>query len=86
MKEFKWSDLGAGKYCSVYVDFPNDLKEVPLWHHKAGLQQTQSGYGSKLATRWKIHFEGKLWRIYATCFSNAVSHWFTVKGRTIYVN
>lgn len=62
------------------------MVDSPLWWHKAGLQQTATGYGRKLTTRYKVQFEGKLYRVYATCYSNVASHWFTVKGEKIFIN
>ena len=73
---------GAG---SLLAD-REDLKEEPLWHHKAGLQQTQSGYGGKLTSCYKINFNDKLYRVYTTCYSNCASHWFTYKKRIIFIN
>ena len=43
-------------------------------------------YGGKLTHDYKINFKGRLYRLYVTCYSNIGSVWFTVKGRTIYVN
>lgn len=60
--------------------------DAPLEWQRRGLQQTATGYGAKLTTRHKIQFEGKEYRLYATCWSNAASVWFTVKGRTIFVS
>lgn len=44
-----------------------------------------SGYGTKIKTSWKITHGGRTYRIYATCVSNAASHWIEVKGRRIFV-
>lgn len=69
----------------IFVDTDN-LVYCPLWWQKQGLQQTASGYGHKLITALKIDFEGKLYRLYATCFSNVASVWFTYRGERIYVS
>lgn len=58
----------------------------PLDWQRRGLQQTASGYGKRLTSRYKIHFEGKLRRIYFTQFSNAGSAWFNFQGKKIHVN
>ena len=50
------------------------------------VKQTGDGYGRKLNTGRKINFNGKLYRLYATCFSNAASVWFVAKGRKIFVD
>lgn len=59
--------------------------DPPAWM-KAGLRQTASGYGMKLNSGYKIDFNGKLYRVYATCISNVASNWFTTKGKRIYVD
>lgn len=65
----------------------SELLIRPLWWHKRGLQQTSSGYGRKLTTRYMLWFEGRLRRVYVTCFSNNGTAWFTYKkGQKIVVN
>lgn len=71
-------------YQLIAEDVP--LIDAPLWWHDKGLQQTASGYGSKLTTRYKVEFEGKQRRIYCTCFSNSGSLWFTAKGKKYFCN
>jgi len=70
---------------SIYTE-TTDLIDDPLPWQKQGLQQTASGYGRKLTSRYKINFEGKLYRLYVTIYSNAGSTWFRVKGRKIFVS
>lgn len=86
MKQFTMTDTQpwAGKL-GLFADRTELVQKLTDWQ-KLGLQETASGYGRKLNTGLMIHFEGKLRRIYATCFSNAASNWFTFKGQTIYVN
>jgi hypothetical protein len=74
---------GAG---SLVTDSTADLIDAPLPMHKAGLSQTATGYGARLTLRHKIQFNGKAYRLYCTCYSNAGSVWFKAKGRTIFVN
>jgi hypothetical protein len=87
MKLFITSDVR-----DLNTEFPRiqvdraDLIECPLWWHKQGLQQTSTGYGRKLTNSSKINFNGKLYRLYTTCFSNVGSTWFTVRGKKIYVS
>lgn len=57
----------------------------PDWM-KRGLQQTATGYGRKLNTGRKIAYNGREYRLYATCYSNNASVWFTVQGKKIYVS
>jgi hypothetical protein len=52
-------------HCSVPV------KIAPLWFHTRGLQQTASGYGSKLATQYMVQWSGRWRRVYVACYSNA---------------
>ena len=68
------------------VCLKTELADSPLWWHKRGLQQTASGYGSKLTTRWRINFLGRVYRVYCTCFGNAGTCWFNTRGRRISVS
>lgn len=85
MKLFTDSDVrehgcvaGAG---SLSISYPTDLVYDPLiW------QNTGSGYGAKLPSQYKISFNGKSYRLYHTCYGNASSAWFKVKGRKIFVS
>lgn len=65
---------------------PDELIDAPLAWQKQGLMQTRTGYGAKLTTHRKINFNGREYRLYATCYGNAASTWFTVKGEKIFVN
>ena len=79
----QWLDDGSGR---IFLgDYHAELIHDPLDWQKRGLQQTASGYGSKLTSPYKIRFEGKDYRLYTTIYSNSGSTWFRVKGRTIYV-
>jgi hypothetical protein len=90
MKVFTQNDVqphgaipGAG---SIYADSTEDFAYSPLGWQRAGLSQTATGYGAKLATRYLINFSGKLFRLYNTCYGNASSTWFITKGKKIFVN
>ena len=87
-KEFSLKDLinPESEFPTLFVNYPKDLVLSQLTWQKAGLQQTTSGYGAKLTNSYKISYEGKLYRIYTTCYSNAGSSWFTVKGQKIYIS
>lgn len=79
MKKFTEADLvpwAGGKAIQA------DRTELVI-NDKPLLQTARSGYGKKLNTGMWIHFAGRLYRIYATCYSNAASHWFTRKGQRI---
>ena len=87
MKKFTDSDLHNvdSLYPTLYAD-RTELVDSPLHWQVMGLQQTATGYGRQLTMREKIHYNGRLYRLYATCYSNVASVWFTVKGRKIYVD
>lgn len=60
----------------------NDLIYNPPDWMLAGRQETSSGYGRRLNSGYSIRFEGKVYRIYTTIFSNSGTCWFQVKGWT----
>ena len=68
----------------IYVD-EQDFIDAPMWYHKRGLQQTATGYGKKLNTGKKFHFENRYYRVYCCIFSNSGSNFITIKGETIYL-
>lgn len=86
MKKFTEADVvpwaGAGNIWASR----EDLVEAPMWWHRRGLQETATGYGARLTMSRKIHFEGRLRRLYCTIYSNNGSVWFETRGRRIYVN
>jgi len=82
MKIFNDADINNG---SLFTN-NTDLVDSPLDWQKRGLQQTSSGYGAKLTTSRKINFNGKLYRIYCTCYSNVGSCFFVTKGKKIFVH
>lgn len=86
-KEFTDADVKelGGSYPRIFVERSELVYDPPEWM-KQGLQQTASGYGRKLNSGLKISFNGKLYRIYVTIFSNNGSSWFVAKGRKIYVD
>jgi hypothetical protein len=69
---------------SIHIPRQN-LIDAPLWWHLKGLSQTATGYGRKLTTRYKVNYAGRMRRVYATCFSNAASHWIIVKNVKIHI-
>jgi len=64
-----------------YVE--RELIYAPLWWHKQGLQQTASGYGSKLTTPYKIQYQGRLRRVYARLYSNRGVNYVIVDNKHI---
>ena len=86
MKTFTQDDIQTfGNYSRIFADV-KDLVESPLAWQKLGLQQTASGYGMKLTSRYKINFNGKLRRLYVTQISNAGSLWFMLNGNRVCVS
>lgn len=53
-----------------FATIPVDFKDAPLWFHLKGLQQTASGYGSRLATPYMVKFNDKWRRVYCRIYSN----------------
>jgi len=88
MKLFTSNDIIKGEldYACLNINEISDLLESPLAWQKRGLQQTRSGYGAKLTSVYKISFNGKLYRLYNTCYSNAGSVWFISNKQKIFVN
>ena len=72
-------------YERIYAD-KADLEYAPPAWMARGLQETASGYGKRLNSGLKIHFNGKRYRIYVTIFSNCGTAWFQTKGRKIIVD
>lgn len=69
-----------------YLPEPYEVIDRPLWWHTAGRQQTASGYGRKLTSARCVRLpDGRVRRIYITCFSNAGSAWITLAGKTLYL-
>ncbi len=90
MKQFTIQDTTphgcVASAVSLSINYPADLVHAPLWWQKRGLSKTTSGYGAKTESSYKIHFNGKLRRIYHSCYGNSSSAWFVTKGQTVFVN
>lgn len=86
-KEFTQSDVHNfdGEFPRIQADHTDLIDAQPEWMRR-GLQQTATGYGRRLNTGRKISYCGRAYRLYATCFSNVASIWFTVRGKRIYVD
>jgi len=89
MKIFNDADINNGSLFINNTDLVNSPlvlpnKDFTIW--TAIQQQTSSGYGAKLTTSRKINFNGKLYRIYCTCYSNVGSCFFVTKGKKIFVH
>lgn len=72
------------KYTSATMD---DARKAPTPAHLAGCfpGTNVTGYGAKITTIWKIPHLNRLYRVYATCFSNCASHWIFANGEKLHV-
>lgn len=69
-----------------YIEInPSEQVYSPLWWHERGLSQTASGYGSKLTSSYKVPYNGRLYRVYYSQFSNAGTAYIIVKGEKIII-
>ena len=50
-----------------------------------GLQQTATGYGNKLTTIYKTAHNGRMYRVYAVCWSNSATFYILVKNQPLYL-
>lgn len=57
--------------------------DEPDWM-KRGLQQTHSGYGNRLMTRYKVRIGCRWRRVYCACFSNAGTCYVGKPGNWLY--
>ena len=89
MKQFTFTDTlphGTIPNARHLFAFTTQLVLSELPWQKRGLQETASGYGARLTSSFKVHYEGKLRRLYHTCYGNASSCWFKTKGTKIFVS
>lgn len=63
-----------------------EIKESLLWWQAQGLQQTATGYGSKLATSKMLRYNNRWHRIYCMCYSNSGTCYILVRGKRIIVD
>ena len=62
------------------------INHRPLEWQEKGLQQTRTGYGMRLTSRWCLMLPDKrMRRIYITQISNAGSAWVMVRGERYYL-
>jgi hypothetical protein len=70
-----------------YLDIDKfEVKSKMLDWQKRGLQQTSSGYGSKLVTFRMLKYNNIWHRIYAMCYSNNGTLYILVKGKMVIVS
>lgn len=56
------------------------LIDAPMAHHVRGLSYTRTGYGKRIPTRYKLAYNGRLYRVYCCIFSNVGTCFITVRG------
>jgi len=70
---------------------PYKLYSRPVHRYGGILQlapgQAPTGYGAKITSDIVLQFDGEThrWRVYATCYSNAASHWILRKKVRLYL-
>ena len=62
------------------------LYDCPLWWHEKGLQQTASGYGKKLTTRYKVQYNSKMCRLYCHMYSNIGTCYIIVNKKEVFLS
>jgi hypothetical protein len=69
-----------------YVDYKaEDIVTKLLPWQQQGLQETATGYGSKLTTTKMLRINNKLYRIYCICYSNSGSCYIIKNGVRLFV-
>lgn len=82
MDTIEYADEVVGPY-KLYRSEPPGVERTPWGVIYPG--QDETGYGKKITTDVVLRFDGsnRRYRVYATCFSNAASHWITYKGKRL---
>lgn len=63
------------------LDIPFTFVDAPLPWQERGLTQTASGYGKKLTSSRMVRLEdGRVRRVYVTCYSNIGTAWIVLDG------
>jgi hypothetical protein len=72
----------------TYQNAPYTVTIRPLWWQKQGLQQTATGYGSKLTTEYMLHLpdSSHSYRVYAICWSNVASFYILRRGQRLFLH
>lgn len=67
---------------AIYLEFI----ERPLWWQIKGLQQTRTGYGGKLTTRYKALVGNREYRVYCMLYSNSGTLYILINGIMVIVD
>ena len=89
-KEFGKRHLYSGGNGFDYVhaeagDFEDGVPFTAAEQRRYRKAEAVGGYGRDVPSLRCIRYEGRRYRVRYTCFSNAGSHWFVVRGRKIYI-
>jgi hypothetical protein len=69
-----------------YISYKEkDLISRPLPWQRRGLQQTASGYGSKLTTTKMLKKDGRLYRVYSMTYGNSGSAYIIYRGKKLFL-
>jgi hypothetical protein len=68
------------------IDLERDRAWTPTEWQKRGLQQTATGYGSKINSGYTVPYNGRMYRVYAICYSNAATFYIIVKGQRLFIH
>ena len=63
-----------------------ELVERVLDWQRRGIQETRTGYGAKLRTRYILRYAGRTRRIYCTSYSNSGTLFISVRGERMIVD
>jgi hypothetical protein len=71
----------------TYQNAPYTVTIKQLWWQRRGLQQTATGYGAKLATKYLLTVPDapRPYRVYAICYSNVASFYILRKGQRLFL-
>lgn len=48
--------------------------------------RSRTGYGAKIKTDYCVKMRNRLYRVYATCYSNCASLWILAGGKTLHLS
>jgi hypothetical protein len=70
----------------IYLPHETRIRRRMLSWQRQGLQETASGYGTKLTTSLQAEYCGRWYRVYCTCYSNVGSCYIISKGQRLYLH
>lgn len=73
--------LSNGDTVELFEDVTAHMAAIALLPFGRG----GTGYHAKQATSYKTQYNGRIYRVYSTCYGNAASLWIMVKGVKLFV-